>query len=279
MTEPNQPIQASLERRLADYNLTDRITFDDSAIEQLRKVSGDDWQQAELYAGTAVLDALQQQKGTVSGTDIQAVNITEAFRLMHGGKDIWDRVRYFGTQEPNMGPKGVQQARELDLWAADRTREAREAARAGRLPKYALANLVRYKEDGLFGPEVKIPFQFESSDEEVRAVAENVARFVTEHTGEAQEVKACPIGGSYGVQYFVRPSAWSGRGPLLYGSNYRINVNPAVGIDNVQAVVTVSQERGCQHGRGTLEQYVQRVKQRSTSISIREERGNEEYKY
>ncbi len=261
MKQEPQEIQSQLARKLEAYRLAERISFDEGALEELYQLSDGNWQHAELYAGTAVLDALQHQRTTVSQADIKAVSIAEAIVLMLGGKDIWEDVRYIGINAPSMHPTGVQLRRELSLWDADRNKDTMNAVKDGRLPQYALTDLIQYKKEGTFGPEVNVPFEFDPSKDEVKAVAESFARFVARHTGEPQEVRNISQGDdTFRILYFVQQQTQRDRDSLLNPLNYRVAKGFASGIKGARGVVIINRETLCKHDKTTLEAYVHSLK-------------------
>lgn len=257
MSEPDQ-IQESLMEKLESCSLADRITFDDSALDELRKVSGGDLRHAEAYAGAAVLDALQDQRRTITAEEIERVNIIEMVPLLTGGGDPWDDVRYIGNQVPGMTPEGVQLRRNLSSWDANRNRDSMEALRDGRLPQYALSDRIQYEQDGVMGPEVLIPFRYDPSKNEIEAVAQSLANFVSEHAGQPQEVEDISSGRDLlGAQFMVRENNPQKDG-LLVDRNYRVTKRPS-SMEGAQSVVSITREALCRHGEETLRAYAQSI--------------------
>jgi hypothetical protein len=259
-------IQEQLVRRLKECGVADRIAFYDSAVEELRKISRGDWKNAELYAGVIVLDALQHQKTTIDANDvqesIQRADVFEAIHLMLAGKNIWDDVRYIGTQAPTITPEGIQLTRMLRSWDANRTRNAMNAMREGTLPQYALVDQIQY-EEGIMGPEVTIPFRYEPSKDEIRAVAQNLANFVSKHTGQPQEVEDISRddfagGGSSWGQYIIKEKNPE-KDPLLVDRNYRVTKGFGYQ-EGAQGVVSITRGFSCTHDEKTLEAYVLSIK-------------------
>ena len=248
-------IQEKLTRRLETYKLAEKIQFDDSALQSLGEISSEQWDVAQVYAGTAILNALQSQKYQVTAQDIEAVDPTEALRLMLGGKDIWDEIRYIGTQVPNMLPEGVNLRRALGEWDAARNRDSADAVSQGRLPKYAKVDEISYDSSGIMGPEVTIPFRYEPSDDEIRAVAQSVVKFVSEHSGQPQQVEE-PSGSIYGATFVVKENNPE-KNMFLVDRNYRVTKDFGIG---GQGGVIIRPENGCKLDPGTLESYVDSVK-------------------
>lgn len=252
-------IQSNLTQKLKEYELSHRISFDVSAMAELDSVSSGTWEIAKHYAGTAVLNALQNEKGIITAEDIKEINGIESVQLMLGGKDIWDNVRYIGLKVPNIVPEGVKLRRVLSLWDADRDRDSGKAASEGRLPQYALASKIQYESGGTFGPEVIIPFRYTPSKEEVLAVAVSLKNYVDKNTGEIQKVEDITTEGmgSFGAEFFVRPDS---EDILLSRPNYRIKIGFGPRIEGVQGIVTITRESYCKHDEGTLENYVDSVR-------------------
>lgn len=259
MKEELQIIQKELEGKLKECKLANRVSFDVSALSELHRLTNGDWEIVELYARNAVLDALQNKRTIVTKTDIEAVNIADALQLISGGKDIWDDVRYIGTI-PNLRPEGMQLKRLTSLFDADRERDAMNAVRDGRLPKYALTDLVQYN-SGVLGPEVIVPFKLDPSRNEIMAVAESVARFVTKHTNEPQEVEDITQT-NFLIQYFIRPQTQPGENKFLNSPNYRVvrDLGRGYNIDKAKGMVRVNQEHLCKYDKTTLEAYVLSLK-------------------
>lgn len=268
MTELNDIIQRELTKRLETCKLADRIRFDDSALEELQRISNGDWEYAKLYAGTAVLDALQKNKYTVTAEDIKLVNIFEAINLISGGKEIWDDIQYIGIKAPDMKPEGVQMRRLQSLFDANRTRDSMNAIRDGRLPKYVLTDKIQYNEKGIRSePEVVVPFRYAPSQEDVEAIAESLAKFISEHIKEPQEVRDISSREGInrdvfgGIQYIVQTEGSGKKEPLLAQRNYRILKSFPIGMPvDVQGVVYITRELLCKHDKNTLDSYVQSVK-------------------
>lgn len=261
MTQKLQVIKDRLDQRLRDYRLAERIYFDESALEELYRLSSGNLGDAELYAGTAVLDALQHQRKEVSQADILAVDIAEAMVLILDGKDIWDDVRYIGINVPDMFPEGVQLRRALSGFDAVRSRATMVAINDGRLPPCALTDLIQYEQKMTSESEVRVPFKYDLLKDEVRAVAENFARFVSQYTGEPQEVKDISQGNdTFGIQYSLQQQTQGDRHPLLNSPNYLVAKSFAFGIKGAQGVVTISRDMLCKHDQNTLEAYVNSLK-------------------
>jgi len=202
---------------------------------------------------------LLTQKGVITGEDINAVNDSEALKLAFGKINIWDEVRYIGIHVPGMYPEGVELRRALNLWDANRVEDADDSARDGNLPQYALTDRIEYSGQGLLGrPEIKIPFRFNPSQTEVEAVARSLSNFISQYTGEAQEVR--DISGPSGIQYFVQDLNQPGRNPLLNSPNYRVMKDLFSMIEGAQGLVSIERGILCKHDAGTLEVYVQTVK-------------------
>jgi hypothetical protein len=261
-------IQENLTNKLEACNLTGRVTFDDSALEELKKVSSGDCNLAELYAGTAVLDAIQQQKVTITAEEIQAVNVLEAIQLMAGGKNIWDDVQYIGTQVPTMTPKGAQFKRMLSLRDARENISTMNVIKYDALPPNVLVDQIRYKAHSLIGPQVIIPFKYKPFHSEVEAVAINLANFVSKHVGQPQEVEDLDI---LLRTNFARPDSLAEfivqeikpeKGISRVAKNYRVSrwIGPVNDVAGAQGLVLITKEILCKHDERMLEAYVQSVK-------------------
>ncbi len=253
-------IREGLEQRLSAYNLKERIEFDDSAIEELYKLSDGNWKIAEVYAALAILDAFEDRRNQITGENIRETNFAEAFILIRGGQDPWEQVKYIGTNVPTMEPEGVKLRRTLSMWDADRDFDARKAVDEGRLPQYALPDKIEYSDKGVLGnPEVKIPFRYDPSKVEVGAVASLLARFVSEKTGEPQEVKDVSHPTS-GIQFFVQPVPEEGMDPLLIRHNYRVREDLGFFVDgNVQGMVVIEEDLLCKYD-GILKAFAEYIK-------------------
>ena len=255
-------IKDNLTRKLEAYQLADRIRFSSSALDELKRVSDGDWKIAEVYAAPAVLDALQNRRSTITGKDIKGIVPAEALQLMMGGLDIWKDVEYIGTQVPDAEPIGVELRRMLSLWDADRNKDSMGAVREGRLPKYALTDRIVYEESGIMGPSVNVPFRYTPSKEDILAVAESLARFVSEHTGDQQNVRdiSRPEMGDFGAQFVVQTDD-GGEQDLLNGLNYRVARGFGGSyMEDVQGTVAITRERSCIHDERTLGNYVESVR-------------------
>lgn len=257
MTEQEDEIRENLTERIEAYNLQDRITFDDSAIAMLSDMGR--WDMSEQYAASAILNALQNQKDIITADDINKVDIFENINLMTGGKDIWDQINFIGTQAPDLDSVAIGFRRYLNNLDANRVNETQYSIEKGKLPQYALAEQIEYSIDGITGrPQINVPFRFKPSKEEVEAVAHSLAKFMSEHTGETQEVN--DISGSQGIQYFVQDPIESGTEPLLNRPNYRVRNSLFPPLTGASGLVTIDREILCKHDVGTLEAYVLSVK-------------------
>lgn len=254
----SEEIKISLERRLNSLRLGDRVALDDSAIEELKTVSQGNLGIAEIYAGYAILDALQEQRATVTASDIEKVDSGEVVMLISTGRDPWDELAYIGTQVPNMTPEGIKLRRLTRQFDAARDVDAKTAISEGRLPQYALRDKIQYDAGG-FTPQITIPFRLKPGREEVRAVAENLAQFIQCQIQEPQEVRDISHPHS-GIQYFVQPIAKPGQDPLLIGPHYRVKEGFAYA-KGVLGAVTIAREIQCKHPESTLEAYIQSILQ------------------
>ncbi len=248
-------VKDEITKKLEHYKLSERIFFDDSALNELLIISGGDSEGAILYAGTAVLNALQIQGNKITAEDIRHVNVFEAIGLISGGKSTWDDVRYIGTQVPNMYPQGVQLKRMLTNWDADRVRDTRESVETGKFPKYALPNKARYKTDSSLGPELIIPFKYSPSKDEIKAVAGNFAEFLQRNTGQPQLVDdlSFPGMGDNGVQFVIKEEHPS-KDKFLARLNYRITSGFSGNLDE-RYIISISKDLFCKHEEKTLEDY------------------------
>ena len=113
------------------------------------------------------------------------------------------------------------------------------------------------------GPEVKIPFRYAPSKSEVEAVAQSVANFVSETTGAPHEVEDISRGGigSFGVEYFIRPTLQLGQDKFLVGPSYRVSKGFDIGLGtNVQGEIRITREALCKHEATVLAAYAQSMK-------------------
>jgi len=260
MDEQLDYIQSKLTRKLEEFKLQDRITFDDSALKALFEMSQGEESTVDLYAGTAVLNALQDQKRVITGEDILAVDDSEAINLAFGRINIWDQIRYIGALDQDVFPDGVQLRRAKTLWDANREEDTDDSVKYGRLPQYALTDRIEYVDKGLLGrPEVKIPFRFRITQSEVEAVAQSVASFASEYTGEPQEIKIIP--NQMGIEFFVQSVTPPGEYHYLNRQNYRVSKDLMYGMKvGSQAAVIIATEILNNDGKATLEAYIQSVK-------------------
>ncbi len=249
-------IQKNLTERLETYKLKDRIVFEDSALEELRKRG--DWNHVEFYAAMAILNALQSKKEKVTGEEIKAVNIAEMIILMTGGKDPWDDVRYITSQD--IEPEGIELRRALNLFDADRNRDTLSSKQTGRLPKYALLEMITYSKEGSLGPEIKIPFIYDPTEGEVEVVAYIFRDFISKSTNEALVVEEAAridaLDKYFGPKFFIKGPDEI---PYLHLREiyYSVTKTFPFGISNkAQGVVVITRERSCKHPENTLEDYL-----------------------
>jgi len=251
-------IREDLIPALRNNKLDTKITFTTSALKEIYRISRGDWPQTKVYAGTAILDALQSKKNVIHYQDIRNVNIAEPIALMLGGKDVWDEIRYIGVSVPNMLPEGVQLGRLLNLLDANRTRNATQALEHGTLPQCLDVKGITYQEKGILGhPEVLVPFKYDPSHEEVGAVARNLANFVETVTNSPQDIRDITHGeGSLAyIQFFVQNKTQAERMFRFTSPNYRIAKESG-------PRVRISRETLCDenHKPDLLEKYVQSLK-------------------
>ena len=231
----------------------------------------EDWQQIEQHVGVAVLDALQNQKNIITEEDIKNANVFEAIKLMIGGKDVWDDIAHIGRINPDMPQYSVKLKRSMSQWQADRTRDTMQAVRDSRLPQYALKDKIEYSTGGPLGIEAKILFKFGPSKQEIEAIAKSLAKYVSEKTGQQQKVEDIsmkdlirgPSTAGIGTQFFVRSQEEPGQNPILYSDvNYRLAFTHAYSREaDVQGAVCITRESSSKLPQGTLEAYVESVRE------------------
>lgn len=237
-------------------NLPPTITFDDSALTELERMSGEYWPLAKVYAAIAAANAEREKKEIVSSEDVQeAVNssptaLKEAMEFTLGRNAIKDDEVLKGT-----------------LYDAPRVRKALEARRTGQLPSNAVTDLIDFSYGGLSSPfaqspVVRLPFLPAPFQVEVRAVAEHFARFVAERTGEPREVVRMPTD-YQPASYIIRSLAAGEKRDRLY----RVTRYPRwdskgqlTMVLESPGEVIISREEFCGRDPLTLEAYVQAVK-------------------
>ncbi len=162
----------------------------------------------------------------------------------------------FEEHATSPSPEAPELRKHLDQWGANRSKDAEDATRDGELPRYVLRQNVLYEEKTL-GPGVEIPFRHKPSIEEVRAVAENVARFMSQHTGKPHEIEdISQVNYLNGVtEYFVKRKPRSGEPPSLISPCYRVSRGLSPGVK----VVTVRPESSREHDRNALQVYAQSI--------------------
>jgi len=160
-----------LARKLEYYELEERVKFDDSALQELKNLSGGNSQHVSFYAGLAILSALQSKSPTITGEDIKKVDIFEAIKLMTQ-KNFWSYL-----------------PRQLNRWDTERISEVDSSIREGRLPKYALTDRIKLAYGMLKRAEIYIPFKYNPYPEEVKTVAHQFANFVSAYTGKREVVQ------------------------------------------------------------------------------------------
>src|SRR3989344_540285 len=218
-------IRRELIPTLQQFKLDKKITFTTSALKRMSSFSNGDGRIAREYAGVAILNALQNKKDTIHYDDIKQTDVFEALRLMRGGGDIWDQISYIGLKVPTMLPEGVKLGRLLAEWDADRTSNAIDAKQKGTLPQYLDRQGITFNKCGILRqPEVLLPFKYDPSQEEIGAVARNLANFVETETSKTQDIRDITNGdGRFAhVQFFVQDRSSEGVNPKYMGANYRI---------------------------------------------------------
>jgi hypothetical protein len=258
MPDVKPDVKENLIRTLEQYGLADRVTFDDAAIAELVAMSSGDWRVAEMYAGILVLNALQNQKPTITSEDVkQSDPFAELVRLTTGDVDIWTDVIY-PTTRSNLSGNAVEGRRLMAGFDADRTRDALHARKEGRLPKYAFRDRVRYSE--LAFPAVEVPFRYRPAREEIEAVAYHFARFVEGRTGSTQKVHDESLR-NY-ITYVITDPLKPDQDPILAQRNYSVADSMAYfgfGYD-VDGMVMISREIFCGHDPKLLQAYFEALR-------------------
>src|SRR3989338_3999301 len=86
-------INFNLKVKLEQYGLEERVQFDDSALERLKELGKDNWKDAEVYVTSAILDALQYNRPTISEEDINNTDFSMELKLLVAGEDPWNTIK------------------------------------------------------------------------------------------------------------------------------------------------------------------------------------------
>ncbi len=256
-------IKTRLNQRLVNYGMDKRVSFNDLALAKLQEISKGDQSHAEFYAGSAILDVLQNGRNEVTVKDIESVNLMQSIVLMLGGKDSWDDIRHI-ARVPTLFPEGIALKRMLSSFDASRTHGANNAMDTKKLPPYALKDQIKYGEDKYLGKQVKIPLRFPPEKSEMNAICAHFIEFVRLKTGIEQKIEdntqtSWP-GDSFGFRYNILNPLPEGKKDtvlerILAGTNYRVFVEHSFDSGATRsnaAIVVISKESGCKHDEKLL---------------------------
>ena len=136
------------------------------------------------------------------------------------------------------------------------------------LPEGALADRVRYfnelKEPFTF-THVEIPFRDTPNEEQVRAVADNLAEYLFKETKLAQIVRKIKEYDQAIISYAVWPEAEIGLSPFIHVPDYIVGLNSSyspniAGVRSAVNIILGIENRSCAHCKRTLEVITQSVK-------------------
>ena len=138
----------------------------------------------------------------------------------------------------------------------------RAAVDAGELTPNTVAGEAEFRpaEEGGH-PEVRIPLKLSTSKDDLRAVAEHLAKFVSERTGEKQEVKGMSLGegDSVMLKFAVQPKTGESETPLCPIPNYTVHDGVFLP-EGRQGVVSVERDFMCTQDPNLLKDYADFVK-------------------
>ena len=126
-----------------------------------------------------------------------------------------------------------------------------------RLPQGALVDRIELGSGLVDRPFVKIPFSDYPQKEQVKTIADTLAKFVSMHLGELQEVKDISITDPFNIQYVVQANVDTGRS---IHPNYRIFKSDFSGVKGVKSTIYIFTDASCSYDPKTLEAFVKEVK-------------------
>lgn len=255
MSEQSNQIPTNLTQRMEEYELVGKVTFDDSALEELSRLSGGVWDQASLYAGSAMLNALYNQRNVITSRDVVAADesFSEIIKLSIGKVDLWNIASKITNSSIPMTTEDIALKIMLADWDADHEL-AYDLIRDGKLPGHVDLHGIEYQEILDRPATVIIPFLIDPSNNEVEAVAQNLANFVSQHTGETQAVVDASNHNS--IRYNVQPAHILGHNP-----SYIVEMHKPGPFSPPPRSIYLSRSSSTKHDTGTLEAYVLSVKQ------------------